>query len=102
MIDKETEQEENLHVGRIRPTDLIVDDDANFEYHLNQDEFLRTIERNKKGETTGGFNKLHTILFLSRHVNLPLRHYPRHPRCLHYFLKHFHHFLRCYLLHYRD
>jgi hypothetical protein len=29
---------------------LIVDDDANFEYHLNQDEFLRMVERNKKTE----------------------------------------------------
>lgn len=37
-------------IGRIRPTDLIVDDDANFEYHLNQDEFLRMVERNKKTE----------------------------------------------------
>jgi hypothetical protein len=38
------------HIGRIRPTDLIVDDDANSEYHLNQDEFLRMVERNKKTE----------------------------------------------------
>jgi hypothetical protein len=50
MVDKETEQEDNLYVGRIRSTDLIVDDEVNFEYHLDPDEFLRMVERNKKGE----------------------------------------------------
>lgn len=50
MADKETEQkEEEPQVGSIRPTDLILDDSADFDY-LDQSEFIRMVDRNKNSE----------------------------------------------------